>query len=189
MEKKKSRNKHRSAIRNWEVASFFFMVLVGSFLHFVPDLWPHPVGQILGPVRESVWEHLKLGYWSLLAFALLKYYYLKHLVRNFLLALALAVLALQLFIIVFHYSYEALPLPESVAAHIISYILGAALAHYSSYKTLGRETVDSLLSVLALAFLVLHAFLLVIFTYHPPEYDLFKDKSEALTMLWSTDIL
>ncbi|MFR7742268.1 MAG: DUF6512 family protein [Acutalibacteraceae bacterium] len=51
----------------WTVC--FLSILAGSALHFLYDLWPNPLTVVFAPVNESVWEHLKLLYWPLLAAA------------------------------------------------------------------------------------------------------------------------
>ena len=52
----------------WTVC--FLSILAGSALHFLYDLWPNPLTAVFAPVNESVWEHLKLLYWPMLAAAL-----------------------------------------------------------------------------------------------------------------------
>ena len=39
----------------------------GSALHFLYDAWPNPLTALISPVNESVWEHLKLLFWPMLA--------------------------------------------------------------------------------------------------------------------------
>ena len=55
--------------RKWGLV-FTLAVLGGAALHFLYDVWPNPLTAVLAPVNESVWEHLKLLYWPMLAAAL-----------------------------------------------------------------------------------------------------------------------
>ena len=44
---------------------FVVTVLVGAGLHFLYEWSPNLLFAVLSPVRESVWEHLKLVFWLL----------------------------------------------------------------------------------------------------------------------------
>lgn len=60
------------SVFRWELGGIIFIVVLGSLLHFVYGLsgyW-HPIG-IIAAVNESVWEHLKLGFWPTVIFPLL----------------------------------------------------------------------------------------------------------------------
>ena len=46
-------------------------VVGGTLLHFVYELFPNPVTALFSPMRESLWEHLKLLYYPYLAALLL----------------------------------------------------------------------------------------------------------------------
>lgn len=58
----------------WEMSGIPFLILVGCIIHFVFD-WTNrlPIIGIFSPVNESVWEHLKLGFWSLMLFSLAEF--------------------------------------------------------------------------------------------------------------------
>lgn len=52
--------------------AFVAATLAGACLHFFYELLPNPLTACLAPVRESIWEHLKLLYWpSIAAFLVL----------------------------------------------------------------------------------------------------------------------
>ena len=51
------------------VLAFLLTTLAGAGLHFAYDLCPAPLIGLFAPVNESVWEHLKLLYWPVLAAA------------------------------------------------------------------------------------------------------------------------
>ena len=55
----------------WELLGIVFIIVLGGALHFVFDLsgeWP-PLA-LIAAVNESVWEHLKLGFWPALIYFL-----------------------------------------------------------------------------------------------------------------------
>lgn len=49
------------------VLAFFVTAAAGSALHFAYDWLPVPLVGLFAPVNESVWEHLKLLFWPMLA--------------------------------------------------------------------------------------------------------------------------
>lgn len=51
------------------VLAFLLTALAGAGLHFAYDLCPAPLVGLFAPVNESVWEHLKLFFWPVLAAA------------------------------------------------------------------------------------------------------------------------
>ena len=53
-------------IKKWEIIGIFWVIMVGSLLHFTYD-WSNKslIVALFSSVNESVWEHLKLGYWAL----------------------------------------------------------------------------------------------------------------------------
>ena len=51
--------------------TFFAALALGVLLHFLYAWLPNPLTALVSPVRESLWEHLKLLFYPLLAAALL----------------------------------------------------------------------------------------------------------------------
>ena len=51
--------------------AFVLAVAAGTLLHFVYELFPSPVTALFSPMRESLWEHLKLLFYPYLAALLL----------------------------------------------------------------------------------------------------------------------
>lgn len=51
--------------RVWLILSL--TILSGILLHFLYDWLPSPLTAVFSPVRESLWEHVKIIYWPFLA--------------------------------------------------------------------------------------------------------------------------
>lgn len=49
---------------------YLIAAATGVLLHFLFHWFPNPVAALVAPVRESVWEHVKLLYFPLLAVSL-----------------------------------------------------------------------------------------------------------------------
>ncbi|MFX0025010.1 MAG: DUF6512 family protein [Candidatus Hermodarchaeota archaeon] len=160
----------------WEIIGIVFITLLGSFMHFLFEItgsWP-PIGAIAA-VNESVWEHLKLGYWPLVFFALIEYKFLKDEVNNFALAKFVGSLLIMGVIIVFFYSYTAILGEDLLILDILSFILSIVIAQLVSYKILTMKKLKNVVSIISLVGLLILGLLFILFTYFPPHIPLFQD--------------
>lgn len=165
----------------WESGGVFFLIIVGSLLHFTYD-WSNqiPIVGVISPVNESVWEHLKLGFWSLALFSLIEYWFIKGEANNFLLAKGLGVLALQGFILLVFYTYNAFLAGPILVIDISSYVLGCVLCQVVSCVILTKTGDTKMLNGIGIAIIFIHAVLLITFTFKPPRLPIFQD-SHSLT--------
>ncbi|MFW9948059.1 MAG: DUF6512 family protein [Promethearchaeota archaeon] len=160
----------------WEIVGIVFITLLGSFMHFLFELtgsWL-PVGAIAA-VNESVWEHLKLGYWPLVFFALIEYKFIQEEINNFALAKFVGSLLIMGVIIVFFYSYTAILGEDLLILDILSFILSIVIAQLVSYKILTMKKLKNVVSTISLVGLVMLGLLFILFTYLPPHIPLFQD--------------
>ena len=54
----------QGSLRVW--LTFFAALALGVLLHFLYGWFPHPLIALISPVRESLWEHLKVLFYPLL---------------------------------------------------------------------------------------------------------------------------
>ena len=82
-----------------------FISLLGGVLHFTFG-WSgyNPVVGIFSAVNESVWEHLKLGFWPALLYMIIEYRFLKA-ANNFFLAKTVVPYTMTAIIPAIFYSY------------------------------------------------------------------------------------
>jgi hypothetical protein len=160
----------------WEIGGIFFIIFLGSFMHFLFELTGYwaPIGAIAA-VNESVWEHLKLGYWPLVFFTLIQYNFIKDEAKNIALAKLLASIMIIGFIIVFFYSYTAILGEDLFLLDILSFVLAVILAQLVSYKILTMKRLKKSVSIVSLVGLVIIGLLFILFTYFPPHLPLFQD--------------
>ncbi|MBU0732263.1 hypothetical protein KKC88_05275 [Patescibacteria group bacterium] len=172
-------DKNKKYILKWEIAGAFFLIIVGSLLHFA-YAWSgyNPFIGMISGVNESVWEHLKLGYWSLVFFILIEYWFIRKKTSNFCIAKAAGIFAMQLFIVGFFYAYTLFT-EEILIIDIISYIIGCILCQFISYKILIANKLDNVWNVIGIIFLTFHAIILIAFTFNPPEKGIFLEHSSG----------
>ena len=60
----------------------FFINIIGTFLlcflsHFLYEWFPNPIFSIFFPVNESIWEHMKMLYTTILIYGIIEYFLMK----------------------------------------------------------------------------------------------------------------
>lgn len=165
----------REKILRWQIASVIWVIVVGSLLHFT-FRWSgnSPLVGAFSAVNESVWEHLKLGYWSMILFFLIEYPFIKGYTNNYFFAKAIGIFAMNLFIVLFFYSYTALTGKHLLLLDIISYILGAVIYGIVSFKIM-MSNINKNINIIGLVLLIIFGALFIWFTYYPPRLPIFKD--------------
>ena len=158
----------------YESIGIIFIVLLGSFLHFTFELSGYnKIVAVFSAVNESVWEHLKLGFWPALLFAMIEYKRLKK-TNNFLFAKTVGIYLIPITITVLFYSYTAI-LGENLFMDILIFIIAVIVGQLSSYKLLMYKKLSKNFGRISLIALIILLLMFVIFTYYPPEIGIFRD--------------
>ncbi|MEM3088278.1 MAG: DUF6512 family protein [Candidatus Bathyarchaeia archaeon] len=153
----------------YEMAGAVFIIIFGSALHFTFE-WSgrQVIVGVFSAVNESVWEHLKLGFWPALAFALLEFKHLRKAASNFLLAKTVGIYLIPATIIVLFYSYTAILGESILAIDILIFIIAIIVGQAVSYRILTGKMLPPKLGFVALVALLLLALAFVFFTFYPP---------------------
>jgi hypothetical protein len=166
----------RRSILRWELGGIVFTVVVGTVLHFVFD-WSGrwiPIAPIAA-VNESVWEHLKLGFWPALVYAALEYSRFRRSVKNFHLAKTLGIYLIPITIVVLYYAYTTIIGHGLLAVDIAIFVVAVIVGQLVSYKVLAAPPLSERFNRFAPIALVVLAILFVLFTFCPPQFPLFRD--------------
>ena len=166
----------KKSILRWELGGIAFVVILGSVLHFAFE-WSGraiPIGPIAA-VNESVWEHLKLGFWPALAYAGLEYSRFGRSANNFPLAKTLGICLIPITIVVLHYVYTAILGYGLLQVDIVIFVVAVVVGQLVSYKLLIASPLPARLNRFAPIALTVLAILFVLFTFYPPQFPLFRD--------------
>ena len=160
----------------YELAGIVFIIVFGSMLHFAFE-WSggQAIVGVFSAVNESVWEHLKLGFWPAIAFALIERKYLKKSTSNFLFAKTVGIYLIPIIITVIFYSYTAILGESILVIDILSFIIAVIVGQLVSYKLLTGKTVPYNLERVSLIALILLGLAFVVFTFYPPSLGMFQD--------------
>ena len=159
----------------YELVGMVFINILGSMLHFTFE-WSgnQPIVGVFSAVNESVWEHLKLGFWPALLFTIFEYRYLNKKTNNFFLAKTLGIYAIMIIIPVIFYSYTIFA-EENLIIDVLSFIFAVIIGQLVSYKLLTFKKLSKNLKLISLVALVILALAFVVFTFYPPQIQLFQD--------------
>jgi len=166
----------RKSTFGYELTGIVFIVIIGSMLHFTFELSGHqPVFGVFSAVNESVWEHLKLGFWPALVWALIEYRSIKKSTNNFFFAKTVGIYLIPIVIPILFYSYTAV-LGESVLViDILTFVVAVIVGQLVSYKLLTYRRLPHIMTKISLVALVLLGVAFVLFTFYPPHLPLFRD--------------
>lgn len=169
-------DRNLSGILHWEIAGALFIITAGPLFHFGYRWFgPSNLLAVLFPVNESVWEHLKLGYWSLIIFSLAQSLWMRWKTTNFWGAKGAGLVVMQSAILFIYYSYTSISGGNILALDLGSYVLGALLCQAISFWILSKSRPSRAFNKLGIWILVLHGLALVIFTFATPPLPIFKD--------------
>ncbi len=161
------------------LVAFVITTVAGACLHFVYDLLPNPVTAVFSPVIESLWEHIKIVFWPLLAAALIRTRGAGREGRG---PWAVGILAAVAGTLILGYGYHILLGGEAMAVDLIIYVLMMVLAFLLA-SCINSPAVYARADALSLLVLVVGC-AVVLFTFLPPSGTIFADLSGAKT--WAT---
>ena len=159
----------------WQAAGFAATAGGGTLLHFLYE-WSgkSPWVALFSAVNESIWEHMKLLYVSLLVFALVQSFFFRDFPRFWRVKLAGTVAGLLLIPALF-YLYNGAIGTSPDWLNISFFFLSAAAVFLLEWHLFGQGGRSSGTSRLSQAILLGIGVLFGVFTYVTPHLPLFRD--------------
>ena len=125
---------NRDKIRKFQIFSVIFTFVFGSLLHFTYSFsGNNHIVAVFSSINESVWEHLKLLYFPMLATTIFGYFYFGKLFPNFLCSKALGIVVAMAFTVVFFYTYTGVLGKDVPAVDISSFFVATLLGEFVAY--------------------------------------------------------
>ena len=166
------------------VLSYLAAAALGVLLHFLFKWFPNPALALISPVRESIWEHVKLIFFPLLAVSLYMGRGGNGLGRApWLLSLVVACVVTLCLGYVYHIIFRG----EAVLVDLILYLFTLALG-FLLPKTLWPLCSRPATGKAAWALTALLGALIVWFTFFPPDTALFADLGDAVRTFWTIPV-
>lgn len=159
----------------WESAGALFIIIAGTLLHSAYAHTHYWILAWISPVNESIWEHLKIGIWPILVFAVIEYPFLRSTTKNFMIAKVAQAYATILTILGIFYFYTYVAGRNFLVMDILTFIIAVLIGQFVSYKILTLFELDEFFDEVAVYSLYILIGVVIYATYLPPHYPLFKD--------------
>ena len=162
-------------ILRYELFGIFFIFLLGGLLHFTFEFSGYnPIVGVFSAINESVWEHLKLGFWPILLLTIIEYRTIKKQTNNFFLAKTAEAYTILLVIPAIFYSYTSITGKSIFLIDITSFIIAVVIGQFLSYKILKHKQLPKISKWVSLIALAILAIFFVVFIFFPLIYNHFK---------------
>jgi hypothetical protein len=165
----------RRRVLGWELGGIVFILLLGAVLHFAFE-WSgewKPLA-VIAAVNESVWEHLKLGFWPALLYSAIEYRFLRGFSNNFIVARTTAAVVIPATIVALFYAYTAV-VEDMLVADILIFVVAVVLGQVASYRVLRSRPLSRRLHWFAAVSLILLVLAFALLTFYAPQSGLFRD--------------
>ncbi len=156
-------------------------IILGTILHFIYE-WSgnNIVIASFSAVNESVWEHLKLAFFPMLIASIFEYFILKDISNNFIEAKAIGIFSAISFIVITFFTYTGILGVNFLIIDILIFVVSIILGEWISYKLMKQKNESTKLSIiLGSAIITVLLICFVVFTYNPPEVNLFRDPTSG----------
>ncbi len=162
-------------LKTLTIIGIITVLITGSLAHFVYS-WTgnNHIAGLFTPVNESVWEHMKLLFFPMLAYSLFLAFRLRREYPCIVSAFCFGILAGTWLIPAFYYAYTSILGKNVFLLDIGTFILSVLAAFLLSYRlTLSCRLKPFTLLLCGLVCILFICF--VRFTYRPPDLILFQD--------------
>lgn len=167
-----------SSLKKWRFAGIITIISLGFLLHYVyPWTDASKIVGLFVPVNESVWEHLKLGYWSVVLFSIAEYLQLKNSVNNYYLAKLIGVLTLEITILLIFYGYTFIAGENIFLMDISSYVMGVVVCQHLTYNLFQLKQFPKFFDRISPVAFIAIGILFGVTTCYPPHAVIFMDNS------------
>ena len=166
----------KKEISVWQMVGFLFTAVAGTLLHFLFDWTGENVAVALfSAVNESIWEHLKLLFYPMMAFAAAEYFAWGREKACFWSVKLLGVLTGIGLIVTAYYTYTGALGIKADWLNIALFFLAAGVSYWMETKLFQRGFSCRICEGAAVAALCAFAVLFTVFTFCPLHLPLFQD--------------
>ncbi len=157
------------------IIGFFFVSLLGTFLHFLYDLSNHNklVG-VFSAVNESTWEHIKLALTPTFLYSLVDGYFYGY-YDNYFFAKLISVLSIIIVMPLLFYGSKLLLKKHITVINILIFFITVFISELLMYKLLFVNSVSYVVKYISLILLFLTFACYLLLTIFPLENIIFKD--------------
>lgn len=152
-------------------------IVLGTLLHFAYEFFGEAdFVAIFSPVNESTWEHLKLLFFPVMAFAIVEYFIYGKAFSNFWASKVISLIIGMMFIVIVFYTYTGIIGRNIDVANIVLFVASTILTYWLNCKFLDAGSFNSvMINRLAIAVATAIFVMFWVYTFYPPLLNLFRD--------------
>ncbi len=159
----------------WQAIGFAAVSVLGTALHFLYDLSGSVVSALVSGVNESTWEHMKLLFFPMFAFAVIESFFIGKEFENFWCIKLKGTLIGVLLIPIIFYTLRGILGTTPDWLNITIFFVAAAVTFIYETRQLKKGSMPCRASKWAIAAFCLIAVAFWVFTFIPPQIPLFRD--------------
>jgi len=165
----------KKTLLRWTLGGIVAIIPTGVAIHYLYS-WTKGslIISLVAPVNESVWEHLKLGYWAVVLFSIIEYPQLKE-IRNYFVAKCAGVISLEATILIIYYSYTSLTHENILWMDILSFIAGVVVCQFLTYYVFRLNAFSKRIIHASVILFICLGVIFATTTFFTPHYPIFKD--------------
>lgn len=167
-------------LKKVKIISIFGIFMLTFAIHFMYQLIPNTFTAMFSPVNESIWEHQKMLFTSVIFYGLIDYILLKKFnikYNNFYIALFVSALSIiPIFLIIYLPLY--FKIGQSMFMNIFIMFISIAISQYISYKILSTENNSYAKNLISIGLIGICFIIFSYFTYYPIKTKLFFDTED-----------
>ena len=162
----------------------FFINVIGTFFlcflsHFIYEWFPNPIFSIFFPVNESIWEHMKMLYTTILMYGVIEYFIMKKFDidnHNFLLTSFIkAIGSIPIYLLMFLPLYYTFG--ENMFISISVMLITIVIVNLIGIKMLQAKEIKNQ-RIISIILILLTYIIMGYLTYKTPRLELFFDPNE-----------
>lgn len=162
-------------LKKTKILIIFITFLICFISHFIYEILPNPLFSIFFPVNESIWEHMKMLFTSILLSGIIEYIIIKKnniSVNNFIFSKFIeAFISIPIYLTIYLPIYYKIG--EKMILNIILLFIVIIIVEYIGYKLMTKS--ENNLNILAIILIIVSYSIFTYLTYYPIKNQIFLD--------------
>lgn len=166
----------KKSIPYWQIGGLIFTSVMGTFLHFLFDMTGRSVwAALFSAVNESIWEHVKLLFYPMVAVAIAEYFVWGNDCKSFWCIKLIGILAGLTLIPVVYYTYTGILGTSADWFNITIFFIAAGLVYWLETKLFQKGFSCPYPAALPIIIIILIAAAFTALIFIPPHIPFFRD--------------
>lgn len=168
------------SVKKLEYIGVLYIFILFSILHFLYSSTLIKLFIPFAATDESVFQHLKIGFFACFFYAIFEYFWSLRKNKNFFYAKACGFVSMILFIIVVFYGYTAFTHRSIVYVDIAVSFLSVLICQLISLRILYKKTLGPCYKITGIVIIIILLLCFISFTYLPPKLGIFIEESKKI---------